>query len=538
VSLVRRHPWLLITALVIVNAFVRNASTPLWDQDEAAYAGFARRMIETGNWVVPEFMWSEPHRKPPFLFWSIAVSFKLFGESEFSLRLPTTLATLATYASLWWLGRPLLGERTARLGALVLATSLLVPNLGKIAFTDSWLLLFDTLAALSLWQAIEKPAWRWTLLFWSSVALGLLTKGPPILILSGGLFAWLLLVHPKRRSLWRLHPWFGLPLALLPLLAWGRMAWVQTNGALIRWMIDWYILHRAAGGTVFGQVGPPGYHLLVMLVGLLPWSLLLWSALARLRERWSDPSGRFLIGWLLFGWIVWELTPSKLPAYAIGGYPAMALLLGDEVRRLDSAAWLKRSIRAGVWTAGVLSAVFAIAAIGFVLHFALGNVALASTAIIASIAAGATLLSARAIRSGDSTRLTVTLAGAASLCALLLWIGVMPAVDEYRGLTRNIAQVVAREAAAGSRIVYSRHFRLPSLPFYMGRLFADQVVADSDEALRARLTDASAEAFVLSDDTYQRLRDAFAGTHMTRVDGWIVDGPRRATFWVATKQPR
>jgi 4-amino-4-deoxy-L-arabinose transferase-like glycosyltransferase len=79
VSFVRRHPWLLITALVIVNAFVRNASTPLWDQDEAAYAGFARRMIETGNWVVPEFMWSEPHRKPPFLFWSIAVSFKLFG---------------------------------------------------------------------------------------------------------------------------------------------------------------------------------------------------------------------------------------------------------------------------------------------------------------------------------------------------------------------------------------------------------------------------------------------------------------------------
>src|SRR5579864_6702765 len=75
----------LLVALVLL---VGNARTSLWDQDEAAYAGFARTMLKDGDWVVPRFLWSEPHRKPPLLFWCIATSFRLLGESEFALRLP------------------------------------------------------------------------------------------------------------------------------------------------------------------------------------------------------------------------------------------------------------------------------------------------------------------------------------------------------------------------------------------------------------------------------------------------------------------
>src|SRR4051812_48737794 len=84
-----RSRWLVIFVVLVVGLlFVGNASTPLWDQDEAAYAGFAREMLRTKDWIVPQFTWSEVHRKPPLLFWCIAGAYRLFGESEFAVRLP------------------------------------------------------------------------------------------------------------------------------------------------------------------------------------------------------------------------------------------------------------------------------------------------------------------------------------------------------------------------------------------------------------------------------------------------------------------
>ena len=80
--------WKTILVFVALTAivFVNNGKISLWDQDEAAYAGFAKRMIETHNYIVPDFTWSEPHRKPPLHFWLIALSYKIFGVNTFALR--------------------------------------------------------------------------------------------------------------------------------------------------------------------------------------------------------------------------------------------------------------------------------------------------------------------------------------------------------------------------------------------------------------------------------------------------------------------
>jgi 4-amino-4-deoxy-L-arabinose transferase-like glycosyltransferase len=534
-ALLQRHQWQLLIAFALLNALLRNASTPLWDQDEAAYAGFARHMIQSGDWVVPDFMWSEPHRKPQFLIWTIAASFKLFGESEFALRLPTVFATLATYFALWRLGSAVLGERTSRLAALVLATSMFVPNLAKIAFTDSWLLLFETLAALSLFHALQTPGWRWTLLFWASVALGLLTKGPPILILAGGLGFWLLLVHPQRGRLLRLHPWFGLPLAFLPLLVWGRLAWMRTNGDLIRWMLDWYVFQRAKGGVVFGQIGPPGYHLLVLFIGFLPWSTFLWSALLRLRERWRDPTGRFLIGWVIFGWLVWEVMLSKLPAYAIGAYPVVALLLAEELIQFEASGWARKSVRVGFTTAVLLGTALSFAGVIGTVRFHLGNAAfVCACALLAIFFAGTMALFAALLR-GERLRLVGTLALGGLMTSFLLWAGIFPAVDQYRGLTRTMAQEISKVAPPKATIVYGHNFRLPSLPFYVGRSPVQQTMILGDAALVSRYGANTNDVFVLPDDIYQRLSAQHPFKVAHRVDGWVVDGPKQVTYWIAMK---
>jgi 4-amino-4-deoxy-L-arabinose transferase-like glycosyltransferase len=81
--------FLAITFLLLIN----NWSIPLWDQDESAYAGFAFNMIEQHNWLVPDFPFSDVHRKPPLHFWNIAVFNKIFGYNTFAIRFSSVLLT-------------------------------------------------------------------------------------------------------------------------------------------------------------------------------------------------------------------------------------------------------------------------------------------------------------------------------------------------------------------------------------------------------------------------------------------------------------
>src|SRR5260370_14807478 len=324
---------LLSGLLLFMVLFVRLGSVSLWDQDEAAYAGFGSRMIETGNWIIPEFLWSDVHGKPPLHLWAIASSFSVFGISEFSLRLSCALAILLLLLLLYWEGKKVWGKDVALISTGVLGTSLLVPALGHIAFTDGTLLLFVSLSMLSWLRVMEGGPFRYVLLFWLGFSLALLTKGPPVIVVTGTA-ALLSLFSPRRRNLLRFQPWFFLPIALLPIVIWIWLAWRQDDGGFIRWMLDWYVLKRAAGGSVWGQTGPPGYYLLSFFLFFLPWLAWLPSALLSAFRSFKnrENSSFLLLIWLLSGWAIFEIFPSKLPAYAVFAHVPLAVFIAKEIQ--------------------------------------------------------------------------------------------------------------------------------------------------------------------------------------------------------------
>ena len=328
--------WLLLVgAFLAFNLLLFNHGVSLWDDDEAAYAGFAQQMRESGDWVNPQFQWAGIHRKPPFHFWTVAISFSLFGVNEFALRLPSVLAVWLTCASLWWFGRRLFGEDRAAWAAIILASSLVIPLFGKMALTDATLLMFQTTAVLGLLNYLHQPHLRWNVLLWASVALGVLTKGPPILILIGGLWAWLLVFHPQRRNLIGTHPWLFLPIALLPLGAWMYLSWLRDEGRLLAFLYDWYVVRRV-GGSVLGQTGPPGYHLVVLLISFAAWLPFLGMAIGERARTWRQPwspNQIALAGWMVFGWLFFELMSSKSPSYALAAQPAWALAIAPQLCR-------------------------------------------------------------------------------------------------------------------------------------------------------------------------------------------------------------
>lgn len=534
----------LFAALVVLVLLVGNSTTGLWDQDEAAYAGFARTMLQTGDWVVPHFTWSEVHRKTPLLFWSIAASFAFLGENEFAVRFPAVLAVLLTFVSVATIGRPIFGERVARLAAAILATMIFIPNFGKIALADSLVLLFVTLAALAMLRVMDRAtarrAWPWTLLFWTSVALGTLAKGPVILIFAGGLGAWLTVFHPQRRQLLLgLQPWFFLPLALFPIWAWGWLAWQRTDGELIKWMLDWYVMNRASRPP-FSHTGPPGYYLVSLFVTMLPWAFLFPAALIRLWQRRKEPVYCVLAGWLLSGWVVWEAAASKYPTYVVGAYPAFALLFAYEILDLDAGAlWKRRSVRIGLRLAVVVSIVLSLGLLA-------GTTFLPDSARLALAgslpAALLTILPVWAmvrLRAGNGDLqgpVRVLLFGTPAFL-LSLWVLLIPQLEPMRSMSRQIVQRVESDGPAGAQVVLAGNFSKPSLPFYLGTSHDLIVVDESGVVELVARADSVPRVLVLTDRVYRGVRQATEAQRWRpiRVDGFDFDRSRKSTLWVLVR---
>jgi 4-amino-4-deoxy-L-arabinose transferase-like glycosyltransferase len=72
---------------------------PLTDPTEARYAEIARKMVETGNWITPQFDYGVPFwAKPPLHTWLSAMGIAAFGVNPFAVRLGILLSALPC----WW----------------------------------------------------------------------------------------------------------------------------------------------------------------------------------------------------------------------------------------------------------------------------------------------------------------------------------------------------------------------------------------------------------------------------------------------------
>src|SRR5207237_4785681 len=88
----------------------------------------AVRMLETGNYIVPQVGSNPYFRKPPLVNWLVAASFKIFGvRNEWTARLPSALLVLAVAIAFVTVARDSLGPRGSTVAALIWLT-----NLGNI----------------------------------------------------------------------------------------------------------------------------------------------------------------------------------------------------------------------------------------------------------------------------------------------------------------------------------------------------------------------------------------------------------------------
>jgi 4-amino-4-deoxy-L-arabinose transferase-like glycosyltransferase len=175
--------------------------------------------------------------------------------------------------------------------------------------------------------------WRLAAIFWTAIGLGLLVKGPITPMVP--LLAFIALAIKDRSIAWArgLKPLVGLAWALALVAPWFILIMIETDGAFLRDSVGRDMLAKVSSGKESHGAPPLTY---LGAFWATAWPMAPFAALAA-PFVWAQRRSRqiaFLLAWLVPTWIVFELTPTKLPHYVMPLYPAIAIICALAIERL------------------------------------------------------------------------------------------------------------------------------------------------------------------------------------------------------------
>ena len=320
---------------------------PLIDRDEPRFAEASREMIERGDYIVPHFNNQLRLDKPPLAYWAQVASYRILGENDFGARFPSAIAAaLIAIVVLTW-GRQIGGERVGWWAAIIFTLSLQTFLHAKAAVADMWLVLFMTLAHRAGWELIanrevQNGKWRLWCVFYVSLALGFLAKGPiawtPLLTIAAMKFFVRDVPFARHFKFVR-----GILLMLAIVALWGIPALIQTHGEFLRIGIGRHVVGRSFGAMEGHGSNSLGIYLLLLpfyfvtvFASLFPWSIKLPALAKKLwRERGWTADGQHIDLYLVCGagiiFVIFTLIKTKLPHYTLPAFPLLALLVARHV---------------------------------------------------------------------------------------------------------------------------------------------------------------------------------------------------------------
>jgi len=515
-STAARLLWIILILSTLYLCYFQNlGSLGLVGPDEPRYAWIARDMQETGDYITPRLYGKPWFEKPPLYYWSAALSFKLFGVSETSARLPSAICALLATLALAWLALRLYGPETARWLLLLLPTTVGMIGFSHAAATDmpfAAMLTIATVFAAGILGivdpqgfAIYTPKFSFytntrladltSLVFFGFfLGLAVLAKGPAAIILSGGaVLLWAVFTKRWRNAFRCLHP-VAITGFCLTALPWYILC-ARRNPDFFRVFIIEHNFNRFLTPQ-FQHVQPLWFYLPVVLIAFLPWTPLLivsafFGTLKVWHERKLSPANTFFFCWSLFCLLFFSVSKSKLPGYILPAIPAIGVLLARcQVSLMPLFAKYFRSLLA------LFGSVFAVA--GALLYLFLGSLH-ASSLTRASRAVALILLMfsfANWLLASRKTKLDsrVPVAACCVLPVLLLAGYVpklMPAIFPYDPSGKTLAAEIISTSVSSDLFVgpinRGQHF---SLNFYLHREIKDwdkETPAEGYLLMRSRL---------------------------------------------------
>ena len=343
----------------------------MFDRDEPRFAEASREMIERGNYIVPYFNDQLRLDKPPITYWAQVASYRIFGENDFAARLPSAIAAALTALIIFGWGCRMGGKTVGWWAAIIFTLSLQTFVHAKAAVADMWLALFVTLAHWAGYELIQPRTLNaqhltpnsenpdqtsnikhrdliWWCIFYLSLALGFLAKGPiawtPLLTIT------VIIIYTQDSQLARRLKFVrGMLLTLIVISLWGVPALIQTHGEFFFVGIGRHVVHRsiatmeghgASSLWMYGLLLP--FYFVTIFVSFFPWSIKLPWLVRKLWQSRSAGVGApgystnlvdvYLIAGIAIIFTIFTFVSTKLPHYTLPAFPLLALLLARHWR--------------------------------------------------------------------------------------------------------------------------------------------------------------------------------------------------------------
>jgi 4-amino-4-deoxy-L-arabinose transferase-like glycosyltransferase len=327
--------WVIFLLIVLIaSRGIINYLLPLMDKTEARYAEIARIMVETNDWILLQIDYNIPFwAKPPLSTWLSAISIKAFGLHEFYIRLPYLITTMIIVLFISRYDK--IENKIFFLTPLIL---LLMPEFylhAGVVSTDTILNFSIILVMLSFWEAVGKESGsKWWYGFFIGIGLGLLSKGPIILILTiPPIFVWLFVYKEELKKLKKTPILSGLFLTFLISCPWYYLKELKSPG-----FIDYFIYGEHFRrffdsdwkGDLYGfaKQQPFGIIWLFSIISIFPWSFLIITRFKTIiKEAFKNKWVCFLVCWMLFTPVFFTFSSSLIHTYTLPIAVPAALLI-------------------------------------------------------------------------------------------------------------------------------------------------------------------------------------------------------------------
>lgn len=360
-SNIRRMDWrglLLILGMALIGVVSFQGSRGIYETTEGRYSECARETMATGDYDDPVLNGQLHWTKPPLTYLSIMAGLRVFGLNPWGARAYLMVALILAAGAVWLTGFSIWGAGAGRWAGVVFITSpVILTGVAQVVSADMLTVLWVAGALAGFWHGYARRSPVALLAMWVCLGLGLLTKGPPAMLVPAVSLpiAWWLLRRDAdtwRPPRWTL--WAGFALFVAVGLGWYVVEAEQTRGLISYWIGDELVgrnlrdeFHRNPG---FGFV--LGVYLPILLLGSGVWLPLVlfrgrplksWWPAGATDSGWNRAACGALAGGVAIPFAVFAISTSKLPLYLAPLFVPLALILGRRVELLISQGRLRAS---------------------------------------------------------------------------------------------------------------------------------------------------------------------------------------------------
>lgn len=338
-------------------------SYSLWDPWEPKYAQTVREMMDLNEFITPyldgEIRWT----KPILFYWAMYIPMMIFGNNEITARLPSVIAAILGLLTTYYFLEKLRGRVTAIIGVCILGTIPQYFYMARQAMPDMLMTFFlaSAMGYFALGRFGEKHKKLYFALFYASVALAFLTKGPVTCVITMGaiILFWLININPKRIITFRTvlkdfnamfksyHVGLGIMIFIAIAGPWYIAMLVKHGYAFVDHFISYENIARFQE-PIRGHHGTVSNYVKVLFHGMYPWSCMLpVSAFfffyrhkevdKEVKQKW------YYLSWFMSIFIIFTFTGTKQEHYILPITPVVAVMVAlvwEEYFKKETPYWI------------------------------------------------------------------------------------------------------------------------------------------------------------------------------------------------------